>query len=465
MIVSTEQEPIELLKYPHPYQAAFTVTSDIDSASIARFRGIHALFCGHELVKQHSPEWQALGLTPSCPGFDGRRGGVPGLGLDFGDSFFLIGDPTTFGMYRHAPEEDRFREDDQSGENCAVLVRRWIKEGQIDSFHTFLHYRRSQVEPLLNEFYQWCERENIPKPRVWINHSTPVAPTGICPQRLQANRLDHLARLTARKIVGPLLGLQPTPLRYAFCRYHGDTPGSEHYVNDLLARNGLRYVWLNAGSYRANQIALRETLQNGRATFLKPLTMDDGIRYYEFERCYGMPAGPLKGNAYLRDCDEGFDSSALISDKTLQELCRCNGTCILYTHWTHYRSMPLTPQTVARFELLKRWRDAGKIWITSTARLLEWSRRRVFLAVRCHREGKHLIVEIEGVDDPFFGHERLDAHELQGLCLRVQPAEQDVRLALNGEAVNSDQLRHEGNLYWLDFGGSAQETTPVKEAA
>lgn len=67
MISLYEPEPVDLETFPYPYEAAFTVASDIDSASALRFRAIHALFCGHDLIKEGSPEWCALGLTVNWP--------------------------------------------------------------------------------------------------------------------------------------------------------------------------------------------------------------------------------------------------------------------------------------------------------------------------------------------------------------------------------------------------------------
>jgi len=297
MISVTEQEPVELLKYPYPYRAAFTVASDIDSSNIARFRGVHALLCGRELIPEGSTEWQALGLTTSSAWFDKDSGGVRGLGLAFADSFFLIGDRTTFGMYRYMPEQNQFVEDKQEGENCASLVRQWLKEGMIDSYHTFLHYKRHQVEPLLKELYAFCEHESVSKPRVWINHSWQVTPSGLCPDKLQPGQAYRFFRMIARNAVGPVFGRQRRPLRYAFVRYHGDTPGSPYYVNDLLAASGLRYVWLNRGGHHTDTLGLPENLQNNRSTILQPITMDDGVRYYEFNRSCSKPPSPRDCNA------------------------------------------------------------------------------------------------------------------------------------------------------------------------
>jgi hypothetical protein len=312
------------------------------------------------------------------------------------------------------------------------------------------------MESLLNGFYQWCESENVAKPRVWINHSAAVTPSGLCPDHLQPSRLYRLARLAARATVGPFFGRKRHPLRYAFVRYRGDTPGSPYYVNDLLAANGLRYVWLNMEDLHRDQIALPEDPQNGRATILEPVTMDDGVRYWRFERCYGGPPGRTQGEVYLRDSKDGYDASHLITERNLKELCRAQGTCILYTHWTHFRSMPIADETISRFELLRRWRDEGKIWITSTARLLEWTRRRTFLRLRYSSEGKRMTVDIDGVDDPLFGRETLDLKDLHGLTLRLRATETNVTIATNGRVLGPGQVHRVGSLCWLDAGGTSK---------
>jgi hypothetical protein len=448
-----EAEPVRLGKFPYPYQAAFTVASDIDGASLARFQAVHALFCGQETIRPLTADWHTLGLDAESPALSQENEGVRGLGLDFADSFFLVGDRTSFGMYRHRAEENGFEEDQQEGKGCGGLIWQWLKQGRIDSFHSFLHYTREQLVPLLQAFYHRCERTSVPKPRVWLNHSLPVTPTGLCPGSLQPSPLPRLLRLSARKLIGPLLGRARFPLRYAFARYQGDTPGSAYYVNDLLAANGLRYVWLNLGDLRRNRIALPEHEMSGRRTILEPVTMEDGVRYYRFERCYGKPAGRFGGEAYLRDSEAGFDASVLITEANLETLCRSEGTCILYTHWTHSRSFPIPRPTIARFELLRRWRDAGKIWVTSTGKLLEWTRRRTFLRVVSRREGKRLVVELQGIEDPLFGREPASLNDLDGLCLLLPAGSQEITVALRGEALNANHVHRSGNLCWLDAQG------------
>lgn len=452
-MITSEPAPIELLKFPYPYQAAFTVASDIDSASISRFRAIHALFCSKELIKEGSPEWRVLGLTPNSPGFDRNCRGVRGLGLGFADSFFLVADPTTFGMYRYIPEKNNFCEDEQDAENCAVLIREWLKQGQLESFHAFLHYTRRQVEPLLREFYAWCERENVGKPKVWVNHSAAVTPSGLCPDRLQPSKAYRLARLGLRYLVGPTFGRKRFPLRYAFVRYWGDSPGTPYYINDILAANGLKYVWLNMDDdVHPDRICLPETQQNNRSTILRPVTMDDGVRYWRFERCYGGPPGRRQGEIYLRDSEEGYDSSYLINEQNLHELCRANGTCILHTHWTHFRSLPLSDATINRFDLLRRWHASGRIWLTTTSHLLDWTRLRTFLKFGSHREGKKLIINVEGVEDPIFGTESLGVKDLNGLAFRLCGPQTPFVLAIKGKPLDVEQIGCAGDICWVNAG-------------
>jgi len=455
-IGSSEGELVRLARFPHPFQAAFTLASDVDGSSVARFRAIHALICGRGIIQPDSTEWQTLGLKVEDARFEQATRGFSGLGLDFADSFFLVGDRTTFGMYRQVGNEKRFQEDQQDGTDCRAFIQERIRQGEIDSFHAFLHHTREQVKPLLKEFYRWCDHEAIRKPSVWINHSLAVTPSGLCPNRLQPNRLYRLARLSARGVVGPLLGRKRFPLHYAFARYQGDKPSSPYYINDLLAANGLRYVWLNVDDLGCNRVAVSERVFNGRHTILEPVTMDDGVRYYRFERCYGKPSGRFGGESYLRDSADGFDGSCLITEDNLAELCRRSGSCILYTHWAHSRSFPISQETIGRFALLRRWRDEGKIWVTSTSRLLEWTRRRTFLRVSARRERGGLVLELGGVEDPIFGRESVDLADLNGLCLKLSEPFSEIRVAVGGKLLNPMQVHRSGHFCWLDASNNSR---------
>jgi len=440
----------KIRKFPYPYAAAATVASDTDNASYSRFAAIHALFCGTEVIRPDAAVWQTLGLTTGSRWYDRSAGGVPGLGLELGDTFFLIADDVSMGMHRFDPRTGAFREDTSDGRNASEAIKSWIREGQIDTFHGFLHYTRDQILPLLDGFYRWCETERVPKPSTWINHSVLACPTGLCPDSLRPNRIGALARQIARFTIGPLTGRRRYPIVWRQPWYEGDTPGSSHYVNDVLRANGLRYLWLEAGNDQlANVIALPEHRNGGRPSILEPVTMDDGTRYYRFRRCYGRERAPSGVTVALRTSKIAFDASVLFSDANLERLCEAEGTCILFTHWTVERSLPIQDETIANFQRLRAFRDRGKIWVTRLPRLLEWTRLRTFLKYSASEDGGRLIIDLEAVDDPIFGRQVPEARECQGLAFDLPPHAGPVEVRLAGRPLPPDAVRRQGRVCWL----------------
>ena len=442
---------VTLMKFPYPYHAAVTVASDIDNASYNRFTAVHALFCGSEVILPGSRDWQTLGLSTSSAWYDGAAGGVRGLGLDLADSFWLIGDNIGMGMYRYDPAADRFNEDMSDGRNVCEATRGWLKSGQVDAFHTFLHYPREKVLPLLTEFYRWCEGEGVEKPRVWINHSLAVSPTGLCPDRFRPNRAVMLARKVARYLIGPLLGRDRQPLRYAFAWYDGDTPGSPYYLNDILAANGLRYVWLNLGLGRdahCNRIALPERDWKGRPSVLDVVKMDDGVQYFRFDRCFGRESPAPGAWMGLRQAKKVFDTSVLFSRANLDRLCAESGTCILATHWTMEPSLPIQDETIAHFHLLRQYRDAGRVWVAPLGRLLEWTRVRTFLQYTVREGGGRLRIDIEDVNDPVLGRRRVTPEQCRGLAFRV-PEAAAVEISAAGRPLSPEGVGRSGRDCWI----------------
>jgi hypothetical protein len=442
----------QLAKFPYPYQAAVTVSSDIDNSSYNRFAAVHTLFCTSEVIRPGSPSWAVLGLSGESPGYDAAAGGVRGLGLDLADSFWLFGDPIGMGMYRYDTQADRFNEDSSDGQSVRQAVQEWLRRGWVDAFHGFLNYRRDQVLPVLKDFYAWCEREGVAKPSVWVNHSMPVCLTGLCPDRFRPNRLVRLARQTARWLIGPMFGRIRRPIRYALLWYQGDNPGSPYYVNDVLAANGLRYVWLCLGPGQdsfANRIDLPERQLNGRPSILDVVTMDDGVRYFQFSRCYGSQNA--RGEAWpgLRQTALTVDSSVLFTAENFDHLCREEGTSILYTHWTAEPALPPGKDTLARFHLLRRYRDEGRIWVAPLSKVLEWTRLRTFLQYTAREEGGRLVISIEGTEDPVVGRQSLSPQECRGLTFRVPETTATVEIRVAGKTLPPDAVGRSGTVCWV----------------
>jgi hypothetical protein len=441
---------VRLRKFPFPYVAAATVASDTDNASYNRFAAIHALFCGSSVIRPGAPEWKTLGLTTDSRWYDRSAGGVQGLGLELGDSFFLIADDVSMGMYRFEPSSRTFREDVSDGQNACEAIKAWIRGGDIDAFHGFLHYTRDQVLPLLERFYEWCESEGIARPATWINHSVLACPSGLCPDSLRPNRAIALARQIARYTIGPLTGRRRYPIVWSQPWYQGDSPGTPYYVNDVLRTNGLKYVWLEAGQDELpNVVALPEHKQGGRPTILEPMTMDDGSRYYRFKRCYGRQGARSGVTVALRTSKIAFDASSLFSAANLEHLCAVQGTCILFTHWTVERSLPVQDETIENFQRLRSYRDQRRIWVTRLSRLLEWTRRRTFLRFTAQPQAGRLVIDIRGVDDPIFGRQPLEPADCDGLAFDIPPQTGAVEVRIGERLLLPEAVHRQGSVLWL----------------
>lgn len=441
---------VRLRKYPYPYSAAATVASDTDNSTWKRFSAVHALFCGREMIRPGSLAWKTLGLTEESAWYDRSAGGVKGLGLELADSFFLIADDVSMGMYRYRPQDRSFREDTSDGQNACEAIKEWIRRSEIDTFHGFLHYTRDQVLPLLEKFYEWCEREGVAKPCTWVNHSVRACPSGLCPDSLRPNKAYALARELARFTFGPLTGRRRRPIAWRQAWYQGDSPGTPYYTNDILRANGLKYVWLEANQDEwPNRIALPEYGSGRTSSILEPVTMDDGIRYYRFRRCYGRINAPPGVTVALRTSKIAFDASTLFSPANLDHLCRVQGTCILYTHWTLARSLPIQDETIANFHNLRAYRDQGKIWVTRLSKLLEWTRLRAFLKYSVIREPGRMIIDIESVDDPVFGRAEPTLEDCAGIAFDLPPGGGLVEIRLAGRLLPPGRVHRQDSACWI----------------
>ncbi len=451
-----------LRKFPHPYCAAVTVASDIDDASYNRFSAVHALFCRADIIRPGTLAWETLGLSKESAWYDRSIEGVRGLGLELADTFFLIGDDLSMGMYRF--DAGAFQEDRSDGQNACEAIKAWIRQGEIDAFHGFQHYTRDQVLPLLGTFYRWCESEGVAKPPAWINHSVRKCPSGLCPDSFRPNRAITLARQLSRFVLGPLTGRQRRPISWRQRWYHGARPGSPYYINDVLRANGLRYVWLEAGQDELpNVIALPEYRHGGRSSVLEPVTMDDGVTYYRFRRCYGKVNARPGVTVALRTSRVAFDASALFTPDNLDHLCDVQGTCILYTHWTLPRSLPVQDATIGNFDRLRGYRDRGMIWVTRLSRLLEWTRLRAFLVYSERFESGCLFIDIEAVDDPVFGRQPLAPRDCEGLAFDVPAHSGPIVIRLAGKDLPPGAVKRGPDVCWVadpSRGGHSRQVSP-----
>jgi hypothetical protein len=108
---------------------------------------------------------------------------------------------------------------------------------------------------------------------------------------------------------------------------------------------------------------------HGPNRVLAPCRLRDGSQVLEFIRCNPHWAGVSCG-------DRGDHIHEVLTRHFLDRLVERRGVCILYTHLGKLDHGPdprrLSPEAVAAFRLLAEYHRAGKIWVTTTARLLDY---------------------------------------------------------------------------------------------
>jgi hypothetical protein len=203
----------------------------------------------------------------------------------------------------------------------------------------------------------------------------------------------------------------------------GDVPGSASYHADLTFGYGIRYIWvgrvtsvigqdvprrfngifdmghpLASGKTVAKEGVkdlLAETIGGKFAmhagnTVLREVTLRDGHRALEFVRC-----NPHFGGVSSRDTADGLGH--VLTSSVLDILEERGGACILYTHLGKIsdREKPLRGGTVAALKhLAERVRD-GRILLTTTRRLLDFTNTRRTHRFTATREGDWITVFVE----------------------------------------------------------------------
>lgn len=387
----TSGQEVLLRNFPYPYQAALTLCSDIDGTRTrAQFLSIQQF------------------LNTSIETAAG-----PGLGLEIGNSFFPYTTHGDFSLFNGQPGD----------QEC---IEELIRTGYIDCIHSFGDPATSRAQAVLalDELsHAGCFL------KVWVDHA-----------RAASN-----------------LGKDTT------CG-SGDLPDAAAYHADLTLAYGVRFIWQGRGSsiigqgiphsvagYGAildqNHLAattvnmakelVKSTLASvGNRRFalhagnrlLRVAVLADGQCVYEFQR----------SNPHWQGLSFGHDSLGLayvLRPAHLQRLVRSAGTMIVYTHLGIgcSESPYLSPSTIQALQELARSNQRGEIYVTTTARLLEYQLSRDFLDWTWQQPGRDEIhIHIHGRRDRLFPTSVLSPQELQGLTFYI-PDRTRVRLWLSNE--------------------------------
>lgn len=378
------RSPLALRPVPYPYRAALAICSDLDE------------------TPDRQVYWEIsryLNTSQSTP-----MG--PGVGLEVGNSIYFDMPPDQFAYWN-------------TDDHGRAMVRALIRSGHIDSFHSYgdLATTRAHAERALAEL----EGHGCPL-GIWIDHA-------VAPSNFGADIM----------------------------RGRGDIPGDAVYHADLTCGAGVQYVWrgritsvigqdvdrsLRAifdGRHAAasTRVLAKEWAKGwlgrlGSAKYalhapnevLRRATLRDGQVVWEF----------LRSNPYWGGVENGATAAglaAVLTRRFLDALVERGGVSLVYTHLGKVtdRREPLPPATRAALQTLASYDSDGRILVTTTRRLLDWCRRRRQAAVDVAEAGRSLRVDVRLPD----GETRFD-----GLTLYV-PAERDVQVALNGQAIEGLQ--------------------------
>jgi hypothetical protein len=318
----------EVPEFPHPYRAMLAICSDLDET-----RDAETYF---EIMKfLNTTEETSMG---------------PGVGLEVGNTIYF-NMPDGHFSYWSTTDENREK------------IRELIRSGHIDCIHSFgdLATTRAHAGKALEEL----ERHGC-RIRTWVDHA-------------QA----------------------PTNFGADIMRGHGDEAGHPCYHADLTCGYGVEYVWrgrvtsvigqnrrasLRGIASARHPIASAKTLLKeavkrmsarlGRSKYslhlpnrvLRPARLRDGQRVKEFLRC-----NPHWGGVSGVDTADGL--AEVLTPAFLERLLARRASSIIYTHIGKCRTsrLPLPPPTIAALRLLAEYQRAGKICVTTTTRLLDWS--------------------------------------------------------------------------------------------
>jgi len=393
--------PVRLRKFPFPYKAAFTVCSDIDGTSFENFLEIHRF----------------LNTTQTT-----RCGN--GLGLEIGDSFWFyskLGTPDHAFVY--------FDETNQQPSAQAEVMRELLRAGFLDVMHTYGNFNaampaftRALAEQALNELAKLGVTI-----RTWVNHGGPENLQNVGANTLGAlgdsprlaNKQENLAYHTdlligsgarffwaTESAVTNIIGQdRPCSFKEAYLTNVAFKSGGEKLKNAVKGLGAMANR-ISEQVFDRRWFPLEAYLGNN--DLLQPWTLRDGNRVFKFRR-YGSGRW-----------DWSDDVPLVLNEAILDRLIEVEGAAILYVHLGDRRTrddgLPISRETIEVFRILAEKYRAGKIWVTTTTRLLTYCAIRDALRWHCETSDDQYMIYIDGIDSDVISHDWLTMENLQGVA-------------------------------------------------
>lgn len=386
----------EQRKFPHPYRAMLAISTDIDRTTIPIMRHTHRFM-------------NTRADTPAGPG----------LGLDVANSLWVF-----------KPEASRdialFTRsgDDISPARELEELAFYARSGWIDTLHSYGNFSVAGTPEFKRELARRAIDELVAlgvKLTVWVNHGS----------------------RTNIQNVGSHDYMQ------------GDLPASAGYHSDLMLDYGVRYIWTHTN-----------TDQFGSDKALTPVTLRDGRRVWGFSRYLhevgpaarelaerheltgrrgvaGRAAAASERSAYPNWWPELFDPQ--VSSEKLDSLVERSQYAVIAQHLGDLLGPRMySAETAGAFRRLRAYQDTGKLLVTRTSRLLEYSRVSEHLEYGIAVAPGQVAIDITAVRDPVAGTFVPTLDQVRGMTFYVKEPD-NVELYLNGRAVSEDEIQRESS--------------------
>ena len=408
------QSKVSLRKFPYPFRAAMTISSDIDNT---------------ETLDEYLQIQKFLNTKITS-----KLG--KGVGLEIGNSFFFYEPPTEAISYFLGEP------------NVAKVFISLIRAGYIDTMHSYGKKRdfiREDAVAALREL-----KQNNCKIEVWVDHSKtrdnfgddvtfglgdhPESPIYHADISLAYGiKFVWLGRVTM--ITGQSVPITLKTFINIFDR--------EHAVHSIInitkefAKNFLAVFGNDKYAIHKNNELVRIA------------TLNDGQKVYEFIRFDNYWQGVATG-ANVQNL------AYVISRETLKDLIEDNGYMIVYTHlgrnYKRSQFIPKITQNALR-NLASEYED-GNIYITTTSKLLNYYINHKYLIWNYENLDDETIIHITHIEDPIVGKFVPTVQNLQGITFYV-PDKDKTTVLIDEEKITNIQRNSS------DFSGRESVTIPL----
>jgi hypothetical protein len=434
------REGVSIRPYPFPYIAALAVSNDCDGSTIETFEDWHGFVNGR-----------------------GPTGYGDGLGLEIGDSFWVFAGGST-GLSLSAGLSDEPLVVSKGADRVVELGRL----GWFDSLHSLGNWKqdyksfrhdlgtRQDVERALD----MLTRENL-RPFVFTNHSW--SPSNVAGPWGYYQKVDDPTHpMYAMDLLRDFGFRYFWPDSAVEFRKFGDQlryASDDELQRAVAAHDQWPLLYKRTGLKDHRMIDLAPDIESQRSLFLAMFNRTilrvpaaDRVTISAFKRFRGQWAADESSFA-LQVCASNLDA-----------LQSAGGAVIVYQHFGVTRDNPTgsAPQRLSKPPVLssksvEAWCDiarrsqAGKLFVTTTGRLLDYLCLAEHLAFHIAKTAERWTISLSSLDDSPFWSQRPAVELLNGLSFVVPADAPQVAV-------------HDANGKALEFSRAADPTSPSKHA-